>query len=362
LNNGTKKLIISNFVSKSFATFKELFVLLFIGFSIDYSEILSLLAITSLITTFSDSSILNPIFFPKWILKGRVQLQFNLLHIFCAVIITFSIFLYNRLLITENASLFTEILSSIVWIPIIVKCLLFSVLLFLEKFKLLGLAIIIASFSNFFVMVVGFNFWGIETYIIALLLSAIISSIFALYHVFNYINFESIGFSFSELKKGIISSITVNNALWFLIILKIIFSIFFTSEMASLNYAIVLSLLFYSIFSKSINSASIKDQIITKTTSFYTIKWYLFFGFMFLIFLCFIYILLPIIHSTFHFDLLKFQNVLVISFILSSSIIFLGFFDLKNQKKISSYENTYSLIYLAVVTSITILLLTIFNK
>ena len=77
-----------------------------------------------------------------------------------------------------------------------------------------------------------------------------------------------------EAKKSIVSFVMVNNVLWMALLIKVVFSNLIMKEMVTINYALILAMTFYTVFSKNINTASIKKQIITNNTPIKAFRWY----------------------------------------------------------------------------------------
>ena len=162
MNRPTKTLIFSSTVAKILGLIREVFVFSFFGFSLEFSEALSLLAIVSAATIFSDVSILNPIYFPKWIKKQEVVISLNIRHLLTALTVSAIIFTYNRILIKENASFTLEVLISFVWIPVIINSILYSIMVYLEAFSLFRTVSILNALAFLLFMIVGVNVGGVE--------------------------------------------------------------------------------------------------------------------------------------------------------------------------------------------------------
>ena len=350
-----KALIISSTAAKILGFAREIFVISFFGFSLEFSEVLSLLAIVSAVTIFSDVSILNPIYFPKWIKKGKVVIGLNPRHILTALTVSAIIFTYNRILIKENASLILEILISFVWVPFFINMTMYSAMVYLEQFKLFKVVSILNAMAFLLFMIAGVNIWGVEGYVIARYLTLIITIVFILYYIGKSISFRKLEMNFFKAKKSIVSFVLVNNVLWMVLFIKIVFSNLIWKEMVTINYALILAMTFYTVFSKHINTASIKKQIITKHTPLKALKWY-FLGAAFFLFSLFVfYKLIPFVSNLINIDQVPIKRTVWVAMLFTVSSVVLGFFDLKNQASINQKNQLVtSLILMIGITCLTI--------
>ena len=341
MNRPIKTLIVSSTVAKILGFTREIFVISFFGFSLEFSEALSLLAIVSAVTIFSDVSILNPIYFPKWIKKGKVVIGINTRQILIALTVSAVVFSYNRILIKENASLILEILIAFVWIPFFVNMILYSVMVYLEKFNLFKKVSILNATAYLLFMIAGVNAWGVEGYLIARYLTLIITIIFILYYTGKSISINRLEINLIEAKKSIVSFVMVNNVLWMVLLIKVVFSNLIMKEMVTINYALILAMTFYTVFSKNINTASIKKQIITNNTPFKVFRWYFLGAAFFLLGLFLIYKLTPYLSSLINYDQAPLIKTLWIAMLFTASSVVLGFFDLKNQASINQKNQLF---------------------
>jgi len=335
MNRPTKTLIFSSTVAKILGLIREVFVFSFFGFSLEFSEALSLLAIVSAATIFSDVSILNPIYFPKWIKKQEVVIGLNIRHLLTALTVSAIIFTYNRILIKENASFTLEILISFVWIPVIINSILYSIMVYLEAFSLFRTVSILNALAFLLFMIVGVNVGGVEGYVIARYLTLILTILFILYFVGKSVNVRRLEINFFEAKKSIASFVMVNNVLWMVLIIKVAFSNLIMKEMATINYALILAMTFYTVFSKNINTTSIKKQIITNSTPVKAFKWYFTGSAFFLSCLFFIYKLVPYFTTLVNFDQTQIKRTILMALLFTVSSTVLGYFDLYNQAAIN---------------------------
>lgn len=335
MNRPTKTLIFSSTVAKTLGLIREIFVFSFFGFSLEFSETLSLLAIVSAVTIFSDVSILNPIYFPKWIKKQEIVIGLNTRHLLTALIVSAIIFTYNRILIKENASFILEILISFVWIPVIINSILYSAMVYLEEFNLFKKATILNSSAFLLFMIVGVNVGGVEGYVIARYITLILTILFILYFVGKSVNVHRFEIKFSEAKKSIVSFVMVNNVLWMVLVIKVIFSNLIMEEMTTINYALILAMTFYTGFSKIINITSIKNQIITSSTPVKAFKWYFIGSTFFLSCLFFTYKLIPYITFLINYDQTQIKRTILFALLFTVSSTVLGYLDLHNQAVIN---------------------------
>jgi hypothetical protein len=355
MNRPTKTLIFSSTVAKILGLIREFFVFSFFGFSLEFSEALSLLAIVSAATIFSDVSILNPIYFPKWIKKQEVVIGLNTRHLLTVLIVSALIFTYNRILIKENASFILEILISFVWIPVIVNSILYSAMVYLEKFNLFKTVVILNASAFLFFMIVGVNVGGVEGYVIARYITLILTILFILYFVGKSVNVRRFEIKFSEAKKSIFSFVMVNNVLWMVLIIKVVFSNLIMKEMATINYALILAMTFYTVFSKNINTTSIKKQIITKSTPVSAFKWYFMGSAFFLSSLFFLYKVVPYATTLISYDQTLIKRTIWVAMLFTVSSVLLGFLDLKNQAALNQKNQlAISLLFMIGITFFTI--------
>lgn len=261
-------LFLGTLFAKVAGVLREVVFLFFLGFSNNFSELLSLLAIVSALTILGDTSILNSILFPIWsqnIENKKITINLTYKNLFISVLITSAIFIYNFLFISNGTySLGLQFIVSILWILILMSSLGFSVLIYTERFKeskyvslfngivFLGSAFLVLIFS-------------VEGYLYSRIL-ALLFNIVCMYYLLR--DKLIITFSFNRLISSKINLWTIfsnffntNKILWFVVSIRIIFSLFFESNMAALNYSLVLSLSLYTLFSKNIASVLIKSQI-----------------------------------------------------------------------------------------------------
>lgn len=356
MNRPTKTLIFSSTVAKILGLIREVFVFSFFGFSLEFSEALSLLAIVSAATIFSDVSILNPIYFPKWIKKQEVVIGLNARHLLTALTLSAIIFTYNRMLIKQNASLILEILISFVWIPVIINSILYSAMVYLEEFNLFRTVSILNASAFLLFMIVGVNVGGVEGYVIARYLTLILTILFILYFVGKSVNVRRLETKFFEAKKSIASFVMVNSVLWMVLIIKVAFSNLIMKEMATINYALILAMTFYTVFSKSINTTSIKKQIITNSTPVKAFKWYFTGSAFFLSSLFFLYKLVPYATTLINYDQTLIKRTVWIAMLFTVSSVLLGFFDLRNQAALNQKNQlAISLLFMIGITFFTII-------
>lgn len=200
-------------------------------------------------------------------------------------------------------------------------------------------------------MIVGVNVWGVEGYVVARYLTLFITILFIIFSIGKSIYIQDLEIKIYEAKKSIASFVMVNNVLWMVLIIKIVFSNLILKEMATINYALVLAMTFYTVFSKNINTASIKSQIITNNTPIKAFKWYFLGSFFFLSSLFVLYIITPYIITFIDYDETLIKRTVWIALLFTFSSTFLGYFDLKNQAAINQKNKlNKSFIYMIGIT------------
>jgi hypothetical protein len=228
-------------------------------------------------------------------------------------------------------------------------------MVYLEKFNLFKTVVILNASAFLFFMIVGVNVGGVEGYVIARYITLILTILFILYFVGKSVNVRRFEIKFSEAKKSIFSFVMVNNVLWMVLIIKVVFSNLIMKEMATINYALILAMTFYTVFSKNINTTSIKKQIITKSTPVSAFKWYFMGSAFFLSSLFFLYKVVPYATTLISYDQTLIKRTIWVAMLFTVSSVLLGFLDLKNQAALNQKNQlAISLLFMIGITFFTI--------
>ncbi len=333
---GFKYLVLGTIFAKLFGIIRELLILSEFGYSYEISFYFSLIAILSILIFFSDTSIINSIAFPIWLEKKGVVIKLNFQIIISILIIPLILFFYNYILFDSNDKIHLMIVISIVTIPLIINSILYSILIYLDKRK----EFLIVAFLNGLVYLV-LTFVLIDYGVIGLIYSRLISIIFnivlILFFVWKDIEIKFLNYSLKPdfIKKSVARFISVNNVLFFVLIIRIFSSLFFINQMALINYSMLIVLTFYTVFSKNLNSQLIKQQIQTFTLSKKMKKIYWLFSTIFFIGIFILILFTP--NNVFFYDYtFQLQGPLKLSLFLIIPILILGYFDLSFQAKLAN--------------------------
>lgn len=331
---GFKFLVVGTIIAKIFGLLREVLILSEFGYSLEISSYFSLIAILSIFTFFSDTSIVNSVAYPLWVKSHKVYIKLNIK--ICLIIAGFIpvILIYNHFLFGSINNNHLKILIALCVIPLILNSILYSILIFLDKKKEF---LIIASLNGmiYFFM----TFYLIEFGLLGLIYSRLITLLLTLISILIIVKndfkiiFGNIYYDKALIQKSIKRFLNVNNVLLFALSTRILSSIIFESKMAVINYSMLIILTFYTIFSKNLNAQLIKNQII-KSTLDNNIK--LLYFLVSLTFLLLLILSLAILPNEVELlgESIKTTSPLILSIFLFPPIILLGFLDLKRQSKL----------------------------
>lgn len=332
---GFKFLVFGTIIAKIFGLLRELLILTEFGYSLEISSYFSLIAVLSIFTFFSDTSIINSIAYPLWIESKKVYLKINTKISLIIIGVIPLIFFYNYFFFNSINNNHLKILIAVSVIPLILNSILYSVLIFLDKKKEF---LIIASSNG--VIYFFATFYLLEFGLLGLIYSRLITLFLTLAIILIIVK-NDVKFFFGEyaFEKGLIQKsfkrfLNVNNVLLFAITTRLLSSFIFENKMAVINYSMLIILTFYTVFSKNLNTQLIKNQIKEATLNNKIKGLYFFASITFLLLLLLSLVLIPnkidLLGKT-----IELAIPLKLSFFLFLPIILLGFIDLTQQSELS---------------------------
>lgn len=333
---GYKFLVLGAIFAKLFGIIRELLILSEFGYSQEISSYFSLIAILSVLIFFSDTSIVNSVAFPIWIEEKSLVIKLNYKIIITILIIPFVFFLYNYLLFDSYNKIHLMIVISIITIPLIINSILYSILIYLDKRK----EFFIVSFLNGLVYLI-LTFILINYGLIGLIYSRLITISFSVVLTLIFvkkdfkIKFLNYRMNPGFIKNAIVRFISVNNVLIFILIARIFSSFFFKDQMALINYSMLITLTFYTVFNKTLNHQLIKQQIQTFTLSKKIKKTYWYLSSIFFLGILLSMLFLPDNLSVYSYTF-NLQEPLKLSLFLIIPIVTLGYFDLLFQAQLAN--------------------------
>ena len=343
---GFNVLIMGAFFAKVFGLLREALFFVFLGYNNDFSQILSLLAFTSVAIVFADTSLLNPILFPKWekLDKPTIKINYNKAS-FAIISFSLCIYLFNFYFVQNTQSTLVNIIASTIWIPLLFQGIFYSVLLYVGQYK--KFAVSITSISLMYLLFFYFfrEFGGLG-YLYSRVASILIGTILLFYFSFKNLKLIHVKNTNYKVKTSIINFLNTNNVLWVVLFIKIYFSIFYTDEMAILNYSLVICLAFYTLIGKNINALYLKNFQTEKAGFELYRSRYLILAAPFVV----IIVALSFIKASIAKIIINENNFQMIyktldhNVVLSLIIIAVGFIDLVNQKSVKKSKSKYSLI------------------
>lgn len=347
---GFKPLLLGAVAAKSFGLIREIVFFNTLGYDTSFSEVLSLLAFTSLIAVFADTSLLNPVLFPTWDKVKKPTIHINpvksLLTLFLVSIIIFSL---NLQFIQNSQSLLVLFLTSILWIPLIAQGVLYSVLLYTGSYKQFSISIssISLSFLLFFLI---FKNCGSTGYLYSRSLSIIYGVAVLWIFSRSKINMKLEKAQLKNYTASIVNFLNTNNVIWFLILVKLYFAFFETKQMTVLNYSLVIVLTFYTLVGKNLNALYLRKTILKTETSNGYFKRYVVLGgiFIFLISLTLLFKKTALNFLPSSVDEEMFLLTIDHNIILALPLLVLGFLDLINQSRVNNNPK-YNKINLAII-------------
>lgn len=255
------KVLLGTTLAKAIGFVREVIFLFFLSNSILYSEILSLLAISTLLISLSDTSFLNPILYPLWKNNNSEKVTLYVNHFLIVVFASCFFFVFNEATLKLNQPLYVKIICATLWVPLIIHGIGYSVSLYKKQLNVYNF--LLNSISLIYVVI----FWlfkelGPEAYIISRTTSILYGGTFVLL-VFSK-NFE-VKFKFQKIDyKNLFNSIVrfanVNNFIISIFLIKFIFSQFFIEEVAIINYSLVIVFIFYTLINKNLNAFTITES------------------------------------------------------------------------------------------------------
>ena len=335
---GFKFLVVGTIIAKIFGLLREVLILSEFGYSLEISSYFSLIAVLSIFTFFSDTSVINSVAYPLWIDSKKVYLKINTKISLIIIGIIPVIFFYNHLLFDSINNNHLKILIAVSVIPLILNSILYSALIFLDKKKefliIASLNGIIYFFATFYLLQFG---------LLGLIYSRLITLFLTLAMILIIVK-NDVKFFFGEyvFEKGLIQKsfkrfLNVNNVLLFAITTRLLSSFIFENKMAVINYSMLTILTFYTVFSKNLNTQLIKNQIVKSTLDNNIKSLYLLVSVTFMLLLIISLAILPneveLLGKS-----IETASPLMLSIFLFPPIILLGFLDLKRQSKLLSLK------------------------
>ena len=126
---GFKYLVLGTLFAKLFGVFREFIIMSEYGYSQEISNYFSLIAILSVLTFFSNTSVINSIAFPIWLKNKDITIRIDHKIITLIIIICSFLFLYNSLVFDLYDNVHLKIIISIIVIPLIINSILYSLLI-----------------------------------------------------------------------------------------------------------------------------------------------------------------------------------------------------------------------------------------
>lgn len=261
MNKQFKKIFAGTATAKTFGFLREALFLVYLSDNILYSEILSLLVISSFVMSLSDSSFLNPVFYPIWKENNNEKVVFNANHLSLIILFSFSFFLFNEITLKLDQPLYVKLICSVLWVPLVLHGIGYSSLLYRKQFVKYNLMLNIIAFAflaSFWIL----KDFGPESYIISRGLSVILGAVIVL--LFCKGNF-SIEYKFrlpdySNTLMLLIRFLNVNSFIICVFIIRFVVSQIFIVEVAKLNYALVIVFIFYTLINKNLNALTIIEK------------------------------------------------------------------------------------------------------
>jgi len=342
LKNNFFSVLLGTSIAKIFGFFREFLFLIYLGNSTSYSEILSLLVISTLVMFLSDSAFLNPIIYPQWERSGKQTITLSAYHLFLFLIMSILFYNFNEISLQLNQPFYVKIICSFLWVPLLFHGFGYSFLLYTKKLKVYNILMNVIAITY----LIGFWFlkdFGAEGYIISRFVSIIIGVLIVLFLMGKNIK---ISFKFTNLnRERIINStlnfLSVNNFILSIFIIRFIVSQFFLDKLAVVNYSLVIIFIFYTLINKNLNALTILEDAKGKLMGRAIQKKYLLFFLAGLIFTLLCVSSIPaLLFTTISQALLL--NILYYTLYLLPTLLLCGNVDLKNSEYILSHNNYYN--------------------
>lgn len=342
LKNNFFSVLLGTSVAKIVGFFREFLFLIYLGNSTTYSEILSLLVISTLVMFLSDSAFLNPIIYPQWERTGKQMIKLNAYHLLLFIVLSIIFYIFNEISLQLNQPFYVKIICSFLWIPLLFHGFGYSFLLYTKKLKTYNFLINIIAITY----LIGFWFlkdFGSEAYIISRFVSIVIGVLIVLFLMGKSIK---ISFKFTNLNReqifdSTLKFLSVNNFILSIFIIRLIISQFFQSELAVINYTLVIIFIFYTLINKNLNALTILENAEGKLKGrLLQKKYFLFFLVGLILTTIFINSLSVVYFKTISQELIL--NILYYSLFLLPTLMLCGNIDLKNSEVILNHKIHYN--------------------
>jgi hypothetical protein len=339
---GFSVLLMGSFFAKGFGFFREALFFIYLGYNTDFSQILSLLAFTSVAVIFADTSLLNPILFPKWEKLNKPTIKINYYTVSVIIVLfSFCINLFNCFFVNNTQSDIVKLIASTIWIPLIFQGIFYSVLIYVGQYK--KFAIAISSISLMYLLFFYFmRELGGLGYLYSRVASILLGTILLFFLSIKYLRFVHTQRINYNTKASVINFLNTNNVLWTVLFIKIYFSIYYTNEMTILNYSLVISLIFYTLIGKNINALYLKNAQIDKSNFKIYRSRYLVLSVLFIAIIATLSFTKGlIVKNVFENNIEMLYKTLDQNLILSLIIVIAGYLDLVNQKAVRKSKSKY---------------------
>ena len=246
------KVLLGTTLAKAIGFVREVIFLFFLSNSILYSEILSLLAISTLLISLSDTSFFKPNSLPTLENNNSEKVTLYVNHFLIVVFASCFFFVFNEATLKLNQPLYVKIICATLWVPLIIHGIGYSVSLYKKQLNVYNF--LLNSISLTFVVI----FWlfkelGPEAYIISRTTSILYGGTFCFISFFK--NFE-VKFKFQKIDyKTLFNSIVrfanVNNFIISIFLIKFIFfHNFLLRKLLLLITPLVIVFIFYTLINK----------------------------------------------------------------------------------------------------------------
>ena len=219
---GFKYLVLGTLFAKLFGVFREFIIMSEYGYSQEISNYFSLIAILSVLTFFSNTSVINSIAFPIWLKNKDITIRIDHKIITLIIIICSFLFLYNSLVFDLYDNVHLKIIISIIVIPLIINSILYSLLIYLDKKK----EFFIVSIWNGLVYLLLTYYlidFGLVGLIYSRLFTLILTIALMIFYVRNDVKIINKNYflNFNFIRESFNNFISVNNVLLFAVLRRI---------------------------------------------------------------------------------------------------------------------------------------------
>jgi hypothetical protein len=352
---GFKFLVLGTIFAKLFGIIRELLILSKYGYSQEISAYFSVIAILSVLTIFSDISVLNSIAFPIWLKNKTIVIRYNYKVIIFFILVCSFLFCYNYFIFPSFDNTHVKIIISLIIIPLVINSILYSLLIYLDKKKEF---LIVSAWNGFLYLFLTFILidYGLVGLIYSRLFTIILTIVLTLVYVHkdvivSFTNKKKIFTDGRFIKNSLKRFILVNSVLLFSVAMRIHSSFFFESKMALVNYSMLIGLTFYGVFSKNLNNQLIKYQIKNSVLNPHIKYLYWSLSCLFLLGLVVILFFGPNAINFLDYCI-EVKEVLKLSIFLMIPIIILGYLDLLFQSKLAQPKSSSILYILPTIFSL----------